>query len=444
LALTLLIAALVSASPAAAAPAAQQAMAWTGFYFANMNLQGNPVFVRDDPNIDFVWGSGGPGGGIPGTDFSVRWIRWLFMDRPGSWTFTVITDDGVRLWVDDQLVIDAWYDQPATTHATTLNLTQAFHLVRMEYYQHCCVAEAHLQVGYNLPPPPPPSVEIWHSEYFDNPNLAGAPVLFRDDVNIAFNWGTNPPGIGISQGGNWSARWSSRRNAPSTGYYLVTATADDGARVWVDGNIVIDAWRDQPPTTYQASVYLNAGQHDWRVEYYQRTGGATLYVTITPSGSPGPVLPGPQPGPQPGDIAIDTRNPAFQKGGDPTGWIAFANGYGGIAFWTLNNTYAQGRYNWARWYLPPTRACYYEVSVYIPASVATTRNARYWIAHAGKYELRRVNQGAYANQWISLGTFYFSGIGGEYVSVSDVTYEPFMSTIVVVDSVNYAPRCTMW
>ena len=96
-----------------------------------MNLQGNPVFVRDDPNIDFVWGSG-VRRRIPGTDFSVRWIRWLFMDRPGSWTFTVITDDGVRLWVDDQLVIDVWYDQPATTHATTLNLTQAFHLVRME------------------------------------------------------------------------------------------------------------------------------------------------------------------------------------------------------------------------------------------------------------------------------------------------------------------------
>ncbi len=433
----------LGASSAVAAPAAQQATAWTGFYFNNMNLQGSPVFVRDDPNLDFVWGSWGPGGGIPGTNFSVRWLRWVFADRPGNWTFTTITDDGVRLWVDDQLVIDAWHDQPPTAHSAMLNLTQAFHLVRMEYYQNCCIAEAHLQITYNPSPPPPPA-DIWHGEYFDNPNLAGAPVLFRDDVNLAFNWGTNPPGLGISQGGNWSARWSAKRTATATGYYLVTATADDGVRVWVDGYIVIDAWRDQPPTTYQASVYLNAGQHDWRVEYYNHTGGALLYVTITPGGSPGPIPPGPTPGPQPGDITIETNNWNFRKGGDEWGWVSVPNGRGGIALWTMNNTYAQGRYNWARWYLPQTRACYYEVLVYIPGGIATTRNARYWIYHGGRYDLRRVNQSAYSNQWLSLGTFYFSGTTGEYVSVSDVTQEPFLSTIIVVDAVSYLPRCTMW
>jgi hypothetical protein len=444
LALALGIVLLVATSATGVSPAsAQQANAWVGFYYNNMSFQGQPAFTRNDPYIDFTWGSWGPGGGISGTQFSVRWLRWLWMDRPGYWKFTTITDDGVRLWVDDQLVIDAWYGQPATARSVTLNLTQAFHNVKMEYYQNCCIAEAHFSVEYQGSPTPPVPPLVWHGEYFDNPILANPPVLFRDDVNLAFDWGTAPPGLAISQGGNWSARWSSKRPTTATGYHTVTATASDGVRVWVDEVLVINAWRDQAPTTYTAAVYLSQGDHNWRVEYYKRSGRAYLNVNISPGGNPNP-NPNPQPGPQPGDLAIDTRNASFQKGGSGSGWIPFANGYGGIGYWTMNNTYAQGQYNWARWYLPRTRACYYEVSVYIPAGVATTRNARYWVSHAGKYELRRVNQSAYANQWVSLGAFNFSGNGSEYVTVSDVTQEPFMSTRVVVDSVNFAPRCTMW
>lgn len=304
-----LIASATGATSISAAPTAQQSSAWTGFYFNNMYLQGNPVFTRDDPYIDFNWGYWGPGGGIPGTNFSVRWLRWLYMDRAGNWTFLTITDDGVRVWVDNQLIIDAWYDQPPTQHTATRHLTQGYHLVQMEYYQHLVNAEAHFQVRYGEPTPPQPQ---------------------------------------------------------------------------------------------------------------------------------------PQPGPQPFDLAIDTRSPHFSKGGDAFGWNAFDNGYYGIAYWTYNNLFALYRYNWARWNLPPTRACHYEVSIYLPHRIATTRQARYWIAHNGRFDSRTVNQAAYTNRWVSLGTFDFHGRGGEYVSLSDVTGEPYLSTFVVFDSVNFAPRCTMW
>jgi hypothetical protein len=442
MALLLGIVSMTSAAAVSAAPAAQQATAWTGFYYSNKDLKGDAAFTRDDPYINFVWGSAGPGGNVPGTNFSVRWIRWLFMDQPGNWTFTTITDDGVRLWVDDQIVIDGWYDQNTTTRTATVNLTQAFHLVRMEYYQACCVSEAHFSMQYNPAPPGPPA-DIWHGEYYDSPSFGGAPVLFRDDVNLAFNWGTAPPGIGISQGGNWSARWSAKKYAGTTGNYTVSATASDGVRVWVDGNLVLNGWRDQLPTTYVAPVYLNAGQHDWRIEYYKHAGNASLFVTINPGSSPGP-YPNPQPGPQPFDLAIDTHNANYQMGGSGNAWVSVANGYGGTAYISANNMYAQSNYNWARWNIPRTRACNYEVSVYIPAGYASTRSAHYWIQHAGKYEMRTVNQSIYPNQWVSLGTFQFNGTGGEYVTVSDVTDEPFLSTLIIVDSVNFAPRCTMY
>jgi hypothetical protein len=51
-----------------------------------------------------------------------------------------------------------------------------------------------------------------------------------------------------------------------------------------------------------------------------------------------------------------------------------------------------------------------------------------------------VNHFLYANQWVSLGTFYFRADGGEYVALSDVTYEPALSTTLVIDALKFSPR----
>jgi hypothetical protein len=56
--LLLIVTSAIGAAPASAAPAAQQANAWTGYYFNNMYLQGSPVFTRDDPYIISI--------GVPG------------------------------------------------------------------------------------------------------------------------------------------------------------------------------------------------------------------------------------------------------------------------------------------------------------------------------------------------------------------------------------------
>jgi hypothetical protein len=65
--------------------------------------------------------------------------------------------------------------------------------------------------------------------------------------------------------------------------YTILATADDGVRVWVDGQIVIDAWNDHSATNYSATVYLGTGAHNLRVEYYERYGNAVISVDIVRS-----------------------------------------------------------------------------------------------------------------------------------------------------------------
>ena len=549
--------AFLSASAALAAPRAQSTTAWTGYYFANPNLQGTPALVRDDPNIDFAWGNTSPAAGIPADNFSVRWIRWLYLDTPGNWTFVTTMDDGARLFVDDQLVIDAWQDQQITTRSVTLNLTQAFHLVRMEYYDRIGSAEAHLQIlSANFPDwrgeyfsnsnlsgvptftrndsalnfnfgtagpsggiaadkfsvrwtrsvylsagryrfttrthdgvrlwvdnqividrwrdqrvtswngetaladgdhfiqmeyytassggiasltwsPISGGAETWRGEYFDNAGLTGSSAFVRDDAAINFNWGTLSPGTGVS-GPNWSVRWTMKRGTTLPGYSTVTATADDGVRVWVDNNLLIDEWHDQSPTPHAAMVYLNAGAHDWRVEYYNHGGIATVAVQITP----GAASPDAQESSTPttGDIAVDTKSSNFIKSGADDAWQTASNGYGGTAFALKNNAFAQAESKWARWYAPLPRPGYYDVSVYIPANIGTTRSARYGITHAGAYDWRAVNQALYTNQWVSLGVYYFSATEDEYVAVSDVTYEPSLATTLVVDAVRFSTR----
>ena len=63
------------------------------------------LFKLADQNIDFNWGSGSPDGVITNDDFSVRWTGQVQAAHSESYTFYARVDDGVRLWVDGQLII---------------------------------------------------------------------------------------------------------------------------------------------------------------------------------------------------------------------------------------------------------------------------------------------------------------------------------------------------
>ncbi len=109
--------------------------AWRGEYFNNRYLQGAPLFVRHDVDVNFDWGFGSPGGGLWNDDFSIRWTRTLYFPA-GNYRFSTITDDGVRLQVDNHVIIDQWYDQGAVAHKADIYLLEGQHTVIMEYYEH--------------------------------------------------------------------------------------------------------------------------------------------------------------------------------------------------------------------------------------------------------------------------------------------------------------------
>jgi len=108
-----------------------------GYYFNNMNVTGAPALVRIDPAINFSWGSGTPGAPITVDTFSVRWVGVVEAQYSEPYTFTTNSDDGIRMWLNDVLIIDSWIDQSATLHSSLpINLIAGQRYgVRVEFYE---------------------------------------------------------------------------------------------------------------------------------------------------------------------------------------------------------------------------------------------------------------------------------------------------------------------
>jgi len=127
--------------------------AFRGQYYDNMDLT-NLKVNRTDAKIDFDWGLGSPDPAIEPDTFSVRWTgNWDF-SVTGRYRFTMTADDGMRVWADNALVLDAWIFQPATTYAVDVDLAAGRHLILVEYfdaYQEA-VARVSWALGTNTPP----------------------------------------------------------------------------------------------------------------------------------------------------------------------------------------------------------------------------------------------------------------------------------------------------
>jgi hypothetical protein len=124
--------------------------------------------------------------------------------------------------------------------------------------------------------------------YFSDKNLT-TQAFQRQDAAIHFDWGTGGPGTGVGAD-NFSVRWEGDWSFSSAGTYRFTTTSDDGSRVYVDGNLVVNHWSDHAATSLTGDVQLTAGTHRVKVEYYEAGGGASANVgwaLVPPTGTPG-------------------------------------------------------------------------------------------------------------------------------------------------------------
>ncbi len=261
---------------------------WKGEYFNNPNLSGAPALVRNDSVLQFFWGPNPPAPGLPADNFSVRWSRDIYFSA-GTYRFKVVVDDGARLWVDDYLLIDRWRTGAPSTHTADITLAEGTHRLRLEYFDN--IYDAQIRLDWERLSSSYPD---WKAEYFNNRKLDGSPVLVRNETKIDYDWGTGSPAAGIPAD-NFSARWT-RKARFEAGAYQFKVTVDDGVRVWIDDDRIIDSWQDGSARTIEATRSLSAGDHKIRIEYYERSGDAQIKVRWQKLAEPTNQLPQAKPG----------------------------------------------------------------------------------------------------------------------------------------------------
>jgi hypothetical protein len=101
-----------------------------GDYYSGIEASA-PSATRVDKNFDFVFPD--TPRGIPPADYWVRWTGELFAPIDGEYTLLIRSDDGARLWIKDQLLLDEWKIGRPALHKTQVFLAKGWHPIRLDY-----------------------------------------------------------------------------------------------------------------------------------------------------------------------------------------------------------------------------------------------------------------------------------------------------------------------
>nr|BFE58803.1 hypothetical protein GCM10020063_033290 [Dactylosporangium thailandense] len=127
-----------------------------------------------------------------------------------------------------------------------------------------------------LPPVPAGAFTGLTAAYYNSTDLSGTAVLTRAETAIDKVWGGASPAPGVNAT-NWSARYTATLHPTVSGTYQFSLTSDDGSRLIVNGQQVINNWFNQGSTTRTGSVTLSAGQNvSVEVDYFQGGGASNL------------------------------------------------------------------------------------------------------------------------------------------------------------------------
>jgi uncharacterized protein YraI len=246
---------------------------WQGQYYDNASLQGTPVLTRTDLEINFDWGLSSPAPNIPADNFSVRWTRQIQAASGTDVQLFADADDGLKLYVDTQLLIDEWNTNPPLIHEGRLaDIAPGAHTLVIEYFESGAYARVKVWGGETVLADP-----VWQAEYYPNVKLQGPPLLTRQDSAINFNWGNGSPAEGLD-GNNFSVRWT-RTVFLDRGDYKFAAEigARDGVTIFLDDQIVVGKHTEEGGKVEGSFARVEAGNHTLKVEYFEEGGEARIH-----------------------------------------------------------------------------------------------------------------------------------------------------------------------
>jgi len=121
-----------------------------GEYFDNTEFSGTPAFTRVDKQISFEWGDGGPKPDFKVNQFSVRWTGKIKPPKTGEYALETTSDDGVRLYIDDELLFENWDDHGPEADKVTIKLEKdKLYNFKLEFYENG--GGAVIKLGWQMP-----------------------------------------------------------------------------------------------------------------------------------------------------------------------------------------------------------------------------------------------------------------------------------------------------
>lgn len=168
-------------------------------YYNNQDLTGLAV-TRVDPTVNFNWSRVSPDPSIQRTTFSVRWKGEIQAQATQTYTFQTTSDDGVRLWVNGELLIDNWTNHSATQNRGTIALQAGQqYSIEMDYYQAYKYAVAKLSwAGPGQKMQIIPSSQFYPPPATSSAGGSGSPVSAPPPAPVGS--GTDGSGTGTSAG----------------------------------------------------------------------------------------------------------------------------------------------------------------------------------------------------------------------------------------------------
>ena len=283
--------ALVPASPTPDPAATPLPPRWHIAAFTNRGLAGEPALNFGADDVNFAWGQTAPAEGLPVDDFALR-LEGLLPFASGVYSIELTYDDGARLFVNHELVIDDWNEGAVRMQSWAGALAGDVPL-RIEYFE--AYGDATLQMVITPlqtqadPPTPvpaparpqlPPADAGWLATYYVGATPGGSPALAQVEaldrewpVDRAFDAAQFAPGAANS--GPWSARWRGRFTFDG-GDYRFVARGKEGVRVYIDGVRIIDAWPNGADEVSTIVREIAPGTHEVAVEMYAE--GETTWV----------------------------------------------------------------------------------------------------------------------------------------------------------------------
>ena len=267
------------------------------YYYSDPNWS-NLVATRVEKRIRFASKESGYDSDVPdwpkpiigkNKGFSVRWVGYIYVKEEDNYTFYLTVEDDGWLYIDDKLVVENYNMAGIQEVHETVHLTKGYH--KLELWMKCIYGYPVAILKWNRGGVPVITDFLegnWICYYYNGTNFNSfvtkdGPynrLRFSDGEDTSRNWDSDIPNWPLNithRTDNFSVICKATITLPE-GYYTFNLTSDDGSRLYIDGNLVVDNWGDHGPRSRWGVRYLSSGDHTFEVRMYENGGGALLYL----------------------------------------------------------------------------------------------------------------------------------------------------------------------